>query len=287
MNRVRVRYIRNHSMLHFKSTSESKPLHNLKIADIGCGGGILTEVCSFIAHFFIYITGGSRLYVVSGDRWWPLIREVRISRQHRDTLLSIQKRAGSSIVVELPVAFEVSCSFPSLSHFSFRWFDFEKSGMWYRLLYGSRGTCPGSWRLCRISLTACQGALSAFSQLNSVSLCLSPEDFCSFRQSIARYCHTYWRSVQQNTSLDSFLPVPIHAFHSYAESLCIAGTHNWSKFVTPQEMEHFITVCARTSQSMRFWFVYVATRCKYRRYRRNHWKSHTEWLATWSDLPSN
>lgn len=118
MNRVRVRYIRNHSMLHFKSTSESKPLHNLKIADIGCGGGILTEVCSFIAHFFIYLTGGSRLYVVSGDRWWPLIREVRISRQHRNTLLSIQKRAGSSIVVELPVAFEVSCSFPSLSHFS-------------------------------------------------------------------------------------------------------------------------------------------------------------------------
>ena len=42
-NPIRIKYIKNTIVKQFKIKSKSKPFSNLKILDIGCGGGLLTE----------------------------------------------------------------------------------------------------------------------------------------------------------------------------------------------------------------------------------------------------
>ena len=45
-NPVRIKYIKDNSIKHFKIKSLKQPLKNLKILDIGCGGGLLSEPMS-------------------------------------------------------------------------------------------------------------------------------------------------------------------------------------------------------------------------------------------------
>ncbi len=45
-NPIRIRYIKENIVSHFKIKSKSKPLKNLNILDIGCGGGLLSEPIS-------------------------------------------------------------------------------------------------------------------------------------------------------------------------------------------------------------------------------------------------
>jgi len=45
-NPIRIKYIKDNSIKHFKVKSNSFPLRNLKILDIGCGGGLLSEPMS-------------------------------------------------------------------------------------------------------------------------------------------------------------------------------------------------------------------------------------------------
>ena len=45
-NPVRIKYIKDNSIKHFKMKSGNFPLRNLKILDIGCGGGLLSEPMS-------------------------------------------------------------------------------------------------------------------------------------------------------------------------------------------------------------------------------------------------
>ena len=42
-NPTRIKYIKDNSIEHFKLESKNLPLKNLKILDIGCGGGLLCE----------------------------------------------------------------------------------------------------------------------------------------------------------------------------------------------------------------------------------------------------
>ena len=42
-NPVRIHYIKNNIIKHFKLKNRNKPLKNLNILDIGCGGGLLSE----------------------------------------------------------------------------------------------------------------------------------------------------------------------------------------------------------------------------------------------------
>ena len=42
-NPIRIKYIRDSAAKHFKIKSNNKPLKNLNILDIGCGGGLLSE----------------------------------------------------------------------------------------------------------------------------------------------------------------------------------------------------------------------------------------------------
>ena len=42
-NPIRIKYIRDSAAEHFKIKSNNKPLKNLNILDIGCGGGLLSE----------------------------------------------------------------------------------------------------------------------------------------------------------------------------------------------------------------------------------------------------
>ena len=45
-NPLRIKYIKEKIISHFNINSKSKPLKNIKILDIGCGGGLLTEPMS-------------------------------------------------------------------------------------------------------------------------------------------------------------------------------------------------------------------------------------------------
>ena len=42
-NPIRIEYIKSNLQLHFKINNKLKPLNNLEILDIGCGGGLLSE----------------------------------------------------------------------------------------------------------------------------------------------------------------------------------------------------------------------------------------------------
>ena len=45
-NPIRIKYIRDNAVRHFKIKSKNQPLKNLNILDIGCGGGLLSEPMS-------------------------------------------------------------------------------------------------------------------------------------------------------------------------------------------------------------------------------------------------
>ena len=45
-NPVRISYIKNNIISSFKLKNKKKPLKNIKILDIGCGGGLLSEPLS-------------------------------------------------------------------------------------------------------------------------------------------------------------------------------------------------------------------------------------------------
>ena len=45
-NPIRIDYIKNTVISHFKSKNRDRPLSKLKILDIGCGGGLLSEPMS-------------------------------------------------------------------------------------------------------------------------------------------------------------------------------------------------------------------------------------------------
>ena len=45
-NPIRIRYIKDNIINHLNIKSKNKPLNNLKILDIGCGGGLLSEPMS-------------------------------------------------------------------------------------------------------------------------------------------------------------------------------------------------------------------------------------------------
>ena len=42
-NPLRIKYIKEKVMHHFNINSNSKPLKNIELLDIGCGGGLLSE----------------------------------------------------------------------------------------------------------------------------------------------------------------------------------------------------------------------------------------------------
>ena len=42
-NPIRIRYIKENIIKDFKIKSSGKPLKNIKLLDIGCGGGLLSE----------------------------------------------------------------------------------------------------------------------------------------------------------------------------------------------------------------------------------------------------
>ncbi|KAL0582953.1 hypothetical protein ABG067_007086 [Albugo candida] len=173
MNRVRVRYIRNHSMLHFKSTSESKPLHNLKIADIGCGGGILTEALCRL--------GGSMVAVDPGSE------NIKAAQKHASIdpeTSRIEYRCGiADDLISRKVECDIVCSMEVVEHVP----------------------DPGVFVGSLLQLVKPGGLL--------------------FLSTINRTLLSYLLAIGAAEYVFRLLP---------------PGTHNWSKFVTPQEMEHFI-----------------------------------------------
>ena len=60
LNPVRVKYIRSHVIEHFGRTTDADPmpLRGLNVADIGCGGGILSEALCRIGGTMVSVDPG-------------------------------------------------------------------------------------------------------------------------------------------------------------------------------------------------------------------------------------
>lgn len=60
LNPVRVKYIRSHVIAHFNGDDDDpEPLKRLRVADVGCGGGILSEALCRIGGSMVSVDPGS------------------------------------------------------------------------------------------------------------------------------------------------------------------------------------------------------------------------------------
>ncbi|KAL4158151.1 hypothetical protein PRNP1_003930 [Phytophthora ramorum] len=110
INPVRVKYIRSHVIEHFGSSSDDDPtpLRGLRVADVGCGGGILSEALSRI--------GGT---MVSAD---PGEDNIAAAKQHaalsRYTSSIDYRCCTSDDLVAQGEQFDVVCSLEVIEHVS-------------------------------------------------------------------------------------------------------------------------------------------------------------------------
>nr|CCA26665.1 3demethylubiquinone9 3methyltransferase putative [Albugo laibachii Nc14] len=174
MNRVRVRYIRDHSIHHFKETNVSKPLHNLSIADIGCGGGILSEALCRL--------GGSIVAVDPGS----------------ENIKAAQKHAS---------------------------FDPETSRIDYR---------------CGVAddLISDKVKCDIVCSMEVVEHVPDPDVFVESLLKLVKPGGLLFLSTINRTIMSYLLAI---GAAEYVFRLLPPGTHDWNKFVTPQEMEQFIS----------------------------------------------
>lgn len=60
LNPVRVKYIRSHVIAHFNGDDDDpEPLKRLRVADVGCGGGILSEALCRIGGSMVSVDPGA------------------------------------------------------------------------------------------------------------------------------------------------------------------------------------------------------------------------------------
>ncbi|RLN46588.1 hypothetical protein BBJ29_005685 [Phytophthora kernoviae] len=110
INPVRVKYIRSHVIEHFGHTTDDDPmpLHGLRVADVGCGGGILSEALCRI--------GGN---MVSVD---PGTQNIAAAKQHaamnRHTSSIDYRCCTSDDLVAQGEQFDVVCSLEVIEHVS-------------------------------------------------------------------------------------------------------------------------------------------------------------------------
>ncbi|RLN56104.1 hypothetical protein BBJ28_00002419 [Nothophytophthora sp. Chile5] len=108
INPVRVRYIRSHVIAHFGHTDDDDPLplRGLRVADVGCGGGILSEALCRI--------GGT---VVSAD---PGADNIEAAKKHaalsRHTSNIDYRCCTSDDLVAQGEQFDVVCSLEVIEH---------------------------------------------------------------------------------------------------------------------------------------------------------------------------
>ena len=61
-NPIRIRYLKENIVNHFKLKSKTKPLKKLNILDIGCGGGLLSEPFSRLGANVTAIDASKKKY---------------------------------------------------------------------------------------------------------------------------------------------------------------------------------------------------------------------------------
>ncbi|CAH0482538.1 unnamed protein product [Peronospora belbahrii] len=110
MNPVRVQYIRNHVIDHYGQSTDNDPypLHGLRVADIGCGGGILSEALCRI--------GGTVVAVDPGED------NITAAKKHaaicRHTSSIDYRLSTSDELVAQGEKFDVVCSLEVIEHVS-------------------------------------------------------------------------------------------------------------------------------------------------------------------------
>ncbi|DBA03543.1 TPA: hypothetical protein N0F65_011444 [Lagenidium giganteum] len=107
LNPVRVRYIRSHAIDHFGGDEDDPtPLKPLRVADIGCGGGILSEALCRI--------GGSMVSVDPGTDNIAAARQH--AAQHPVTRTIDYRCSTSDDLVRAGEQFDIVCSLEVVEH---------------------------------------------------------------------------------------------------------------------------------------------------------------------------
>lgn len=108
INPVRVRYIRRHVIDHFGHTCDNDPvpLRGLRVADIGCGGGILSEALCRI--------GGTMVAVDPGEESIAAAKKHAATSHHTKSIE--YRQCTSDDLVEQGELFDVVCSLEVIEH---------------------------------------------------------------------------------------------------------------------------------------------------------------------------
>ncbi|CEG41236.1 3-demethylubiquinone-9 3-methyltransferase [Plasmopara halstedii] len=110
INPVRVKYIRSHVIMHFGHTNDDDPmpLRGLRVADVGCGGGILSESLCRI--------GGTMVSIDPGKE------NIAAATEHAATSCHTNKieyrQCTSDDLVKQGEIFDVVCSLEVIEHVS-------------------------------------------------------------------------------------------------------------------------------------------------------------------------
>ncbi|GLD95249.1 hypothetical protein PINS_up003893 [Pythium insidiosum] len=110
LNPVRVKYIRSHAVRHFGATHEDDalPLRPFRVADVGCGGGILSEALCRI--------GGNMVSVDPGAD--NIAAAKRHAAQHEVTKHIDYRCCTSDDLVAAGEQFDIVCSLEVIEHVS-------------------------------------------------------------------------------------------------------------------------------------------------------------------------
>ncbi|KAF4032650.1 Methyltransferase domain [Phytophthora infestans] len=172
INPVRVKYIRSHVIEHFGHTTDEDPmpLRGLRVADVGCGGGILSEALCRI--------GGTMVSADPGEDNIAAAKKHAAMSRHTNTI-DYRQCTSDDLVVQ-GEQFDVVCSLEVIEHVS---------------------------------------DVSAF--LHSLTPLVKPGGLL-FLSSINR------------TALSAALAI---GAAEYVMRIVPPGTHDWNKFVRPDEIE--------------------------------------------------
>ena len=102
-NPIRIRYIKDNIVKDFNIKSSNKPLKNIKILDIGCGGGLLSEPMSRLGANVVGIDAS--------------VKNIKVAKFHaKKNKLKINYKVASPETIKTKIKFDVILNMEIVEH---------------------------------------------------------------------------------------------------------------------------------------------------------------------------